>query len=175
MIDKTGLFGAVQQRQVRAAAVALVDSRVHVKVNSGPRAAVPAGKTDGFRRGRTCMVPTAPEADMPCRVYDHLGQNSNGRDHFFQSLSSSWPRAPTLRTTLATCHGQVSLQGHTLPLSVCSRSEFGCLSALIGCCVCCVCRDEPAVAPSGRTQASRSFAGPHLGSLAAPWPVMVQG
>ena len=56
------LFGVPQQRQVRAAAVALVDSRVPLKLNSGPYAGEPAGKNDGFRRSRTCMVPSAPEA-----------------------------------------------------------------------------------------------------------------
>ena len=56
------LFGVPQQRQVRAAAVALVDSRVPLKLNSGPHAGEPAGKHDGSRRSRTCMVPSPPEA-----------------------------------------------------------------------------------------------------------------
>ena len=56
------LFGAVQQRHFGAAAVALVGSRAHVKLNSGPYAGKPAGTNDGFRRSRTCMVPSPPEA-----------------------------------------------------------------------------------------------------------------
>ena len=58
------LFGVPQQRQVRAAAVALVDSRVPLKLNSGPYAgdSESAGENDGFRRSRTCMVPSPPEA-----------------------------------------------------------------------------------------------------------------
>ena len=60
-------FGAVQQRHFDAAAVALVGSRVQVMFNSGLHPAETAGKNDGFRRIRTCMVPSAPEAGMPQR------------------------------------------------------------------------------------------------------------
>ena len=58
----------LQQRQVRAAALALVDPRVHLKLNSGSQAAVPAVTSHGFRRDRTCMVPSAPEARKPFDV-----------------------------------------------------------------------------------------------------------
>ena len=74
------LFGVPQQRQVRAAAVALVDSRVPLKLNSGPYAGEPAGKNDGFRRSRTCMVPSAPEAWA----------------HDFISGMTVWRQSPTL-------------------------------------------------------------------------------
>ena len=49
------------------------------------------------------------------------------------------------------------------------------MCALTGCSVCCVRRDEPALTPYGRTQASRSFSGPCLCSLAASWPVVARG
>ena len=61
----------LQQRQVRAAALALVDPRVHLKLNSGSQAAFPAVTSHGFRRDRTCMVPSAPEARMPFDVSGH--------------------------------------------------------------------------------------------------------
>ena len=72
------LFGVPQQRQVRAAAVALVDSRVPLKLNSGPYAGEPAGKNDGFRRSRTCMVPSPPEAHTAYIRYDRQASISNG-------------------------------------------------------------------------------------------------
>ena len=75
------LFGVPQQRQVRAAAVALVGSRVPLKLNSGPHAGEPAGKNDGFRRSRTCMVPSAPEAHTANIRYDRLASDSHGGAH----------------------------------------------------------------------------------------------
>ena len=59
--------GARQQLQVRAAVMAQVISRALMVVAYCLQAAWTAGKSAGFLRSRTCMVPSAPEA----RALDH--------------------------------------------------------------------------------------------------------
>ena len=54
--------GARQQLQVRAAVVAQVISRALMVTAFCLQAAWTAGKSAGFLRSRTCMVPSAPEA-----------------------------------------------------------------------------------------------------------------
>ena len=60
--------GGLKQLQVRAAVVAQVISRALMVIAYCFQAVSAAGKSSGFRRSRTCMVPSAPEARMPCDV-----------------------------------------------------------------------------------------------------------
>ena len=114
------LFGVPQQRQVRAAAVALVDSRVPLKLNFGPYAGEPAGKNDSFRRSRTCMVPSPPEAHTAYIRYDRLASISNGEPS---------PNLLVLLQVLRSMHGQKSGVAHRCVISVGVHPAIVCVVA----------------------------------------------